>query len=85
MVLMMMDSSRYGRAISRLEAAIAQLETSLDSSLQARPEMDAEELSRLSAALRAAEQENDALVQANRRAAERLEQTIGRLRGLLTS
>ncbi|GFZ88863.1 hypothetical protein GCM10011497_17730 [Elstera cyanobacteriorum] len=37
----------------------------------------------MATALRAAEEQNAALVLANRQAAERLEQTIGRLRGLL--
>jgi hypothetical protein len=72
--------SRLTRAVHRLDRAIDRLERAvLD-----RPE-DGASVGRLEQALRAAEAEQLALADANRLAAERLEQTIGRLRGLLTS
>jgi hypothetical protein len=81
---MMSDSeadSRLTRAVHRLDRAIDRLERAvLD-----RPEGDGASVDRLEAALRAAEAEQIALADANRVAAERLEQTIGRLRGLLTT
>jgi hypothetical protein len=72
---------RLGRALHRLDKAIERLERAL----VAHPAADGAELGRLEAALKAAETEQLALADANRIAAERLEQTIGRLRGLLAS
>jgi hypothetical protein len=69
----------YAQAVGRLEAAVMRLEAAI----RLRPAVPAEELTRLNSALRAAEEQNAALVTANRKAAERLESTIGRLRGLL--
>jgi hypothetical protein len=72
---------RLGRALHRLDRAIEQLERALT----AHPGSDGAEIGRLEAALKAAEAEQVALANANHMAAERLEQTIGRLRGLLAS
>jgi hypothetical protein len=71
---------RLGRALHRLDRAVERLERAL-----AAHSGDGAELGRLEAALKAAEAEQVALADANRIAAERLEQTIGRLRGLLAS
>ncbi|MFD2263533.1 hypothetical protein ACFSM5_11590 [Lacibacterium aquatile] len=73
------SDQNYAQAVGRLEAAVQRLE----SAIHTRPSVPPEELNRLSGALRAAEDQNSALVAANRKAAERLESTIGRLRGLL--
>ncbi len=78
---MVITDSRYAQAVNRVEAALARLE----GAIQARPPVDPAEVSRVASALRAAEEQNAALVLANRQAAERLEQTIGRLRGLLAT
>jgi hypothetical protein len=47
-------------------------------------ERDGAELARVAAALRAAEMEQVSLMEANTGAAERIDNTIGRLRGLLS-
>ena len=73
-------AGRLGRALHRLDKAVERLEQAL----AAQPENGAD-IGRLEAALKAAEAEQVALADANRIAAERLEQTIGRLRGLLAS
>jgi hypothetical protein len=73
--------SRLTRAMQRLDQAIDRLERAASE----RPDGDGAAVGRLEDALRAAEAEQVALADANRIAAERLEQTIGRLRGLLTS
>lgn len=71
--------SRLARAMHRLDQAIDRLEQAAGE----RTPTNGAELGQLEAALRAAEAEQEALADANRIAAERLEQTIGRLRGLL--
>ena len=73
--------SRLSRALQRLDRAIDRLERAASD----RPDGDGAAVGRLEEALRVAEAEQLALADANRLAAERLEQTIGRLRGLLTS
>jgi len=67
-------------AARRLERAIEYLE---EVAVRA-AERDGAELARLSAALRAAEMEQTSLIDANAGAAERIDNTIGRLRGLLS-
>lgn len=74
------EAGRLGRALQRLDRAIERLERAL-----AVHSVDGAEVGRLEAALKAAEAEQMALSDANRIAADRLEQTIGRLRGLLAS
>lgn len=71
---------RLGLALQRLDKAVERLERAL-----AVHSADGAEVGRLEAALKAAEAEQVALADANRMAADRLEQTIGRLRGLLAS
>ena len=71
---------RLARALHRLDRAIERLERAM----LAHPVGNGVEIGRLEAALKAAEAEQVALSDANRLAAERLEQTIGRLRGLLS-
>ena len=73
-------AGRLGRALQRLDRAVERLERALQSHAG-----DGAEVGRLEAALKAAEAEQEALAGANRVAADRLEQTIGRLRGLLAS
>jgi hypothetical protein len=67
-------------AAKRLERAVEHLE---EVALRA-AERDGAEVARLSAALRAAEMEQTSLIDANAGAAERIDNTIGRLRGLLS-
>jgi septal ring factor EnvC (AmiA/AmiB activator) len=67
-------------AARRLERAIERLEQVVSS----RSERDREEAARLTAALRAAQMEQASLADANHVAADRVENTIGRLRGLLS-
>lgn len=67
-------------AAKRLERAIEHLE---EVALRV-VERDGAELARVSAALRAAEMEQISLMEANNGAAERIDNTIGRLRGLLS-
>lgn len=76
---MMNAETRLTHALTRLEAAYARLE----SALEAHPDIDGDELARLQKALTVAEQEQATLAAANRLAAEKLDQTIGRLRGLI--
>ena len=73
-------AGRLGRALQRLDKAVERLERVLTAQSG-----NGAEVGRLEAALKAAEAEQVALADANRVAAERLEQTIGRLRGLIAS
>lgn len=66
-------------ACARLDAAVQRL----DAALASRIDLGDAERRRLADALTAAESEQVALVEANRAAAQRIDQTIGRLRGLL--
>jgi hypothetical protein len=75
--------SRLTRAMTRLEQAIERVEQAL--AQRGDHAGNGADLGRLEAALRAAEAEQVVLADANRVAAERLEQTIGRLRGLLAT
>lgn len=56
----------------------------LEQAVSSRSDRDREEVSRLGAALRAAQMEQASLADANTVAAERVDNTIGRLRGLLS-
>jgi len=73
-------SDPFLAAAKRLERAVEHLE---EVALRA-VERDGAEVARLSAALRAAEMEQTSLIDANAGAAERIDNTIGRLRGLLS-
>lgn len=71
-----------------LDAALARLETAirrLDAALASRIDLGDAERRRLADALTAAESEQAALVEANRTAAQRIDDTIDRLRGVLDS
>lgn len=68
-------------AYQRLEAAVDRLEAAL----AARGDQVHAERSRADALLQAAQTERASLTEINRAAIERLDQTIGRLRGLLAT
>jgi hypothetical protein len=67
-------------ACQRLRAAIDRL----DAALATREERERGARARLDASLQAAQAERATLTEVNRTTLERLDQTIGRLRGLLT-
>jgi hypothetical protein len=67
-------------ACARLQAAIDRLERAL----AAREDRDRGSRARLDASLQEAQAERATLTEVNRTTLERLDQTIGRLRGLLT-
>jgi hypothetical protein len=66
-------------ACQRLSAAIDRLEVAL----RTRNEQEHDARTRLDASLREAQEERVTLTEVNRTTLERLDQTIGRLRGLL--
>jgi hypothetical protein len=66
-------------ACQRLQAAIDRLEAAL----RTRSAQDAAERTQLDTSLREAQEERVTLTEVNRTTLERLDQTIGRLRGLL--
>jgi len=68
-------------ACERLAAAIERLEDALAS----REEREGEARAQLDASLEAAHADKENLTEVNRTTLERLDQTIGRLRGLLAS